>query len=464
VTVPPRTPTLDFNPMTRNRPQSLRPAATLIGGAALIALLSGCGITDWFDSKDTGPKLAGNRISVLQLEQQLEPDPSVTAREVTLPAAVASTSWHQPGGTTTGNLGNLELGGSLKEIWRTSIEGADTGNRLLSGPIVADGRLYVLDTAYELHAIDAESGRKVWSRDVRRENQEGDAIGGGVAFSDGRLFVTTGFGEVVAVNPADGGVIWRQRIAAPIRSAPTVAGGRVFVVTVANELIVLNAENRVLQWFHTGILESAALLGSSNAAVDNDIVIAPYSSGELVALRVENGRQAWQENLAAVRRGQNLSGLADIRGRPVVDRGLVFAVSHSGQTVAVDQRTGQRVWEQDVGGINAPLVAGDWLFVLSNENQLVCLTRDTGRIRWISQLERYEDPEDRDDPIQWVGPIAGGDRLLLTNNQGELVEIAPQTGEVIRRTELPDSVLVQPVIANKTLYLLTDEGDLIAYR
>ncbi|MFC7332245.1 PQQ-like beta-propeller repeat protein [Rhodocista pekingensis] len=444
----------------RGYPLAARVSAALLG----TLLLSGCGISDWFSGEDDGPSLPGNRISVLQLQQALEPDPSVAQQAVTLPEPVVNTDWAQPGGIPTHTMGNVALPATLKEAWRTSISGSESDNRLLSGPVVAQGRVYVLDTDFDLHAIDEATGRKIWTANMLREDQSGDALGGGVTFHDGRLYVTTGFGEVVCVEAADGKVIWRQRIAGPIRSAPTVADGRVFVVTIDNQFVVLNAENRVLQWVHTGILETAALLGGASAAVDGDQVYVPYSSGELFALRVENGRLTWQDVLATTRRGENLAGLSDIRGLLVADRGLVFAISHSGRMVAIDQRSGQRVWEQDIGGINTPWVAGDWIFVISNEAQLIALTRDGGRVRWISQLEQYEDPDDREDPIQWTGPILAGGRLILANNLGELVEVQPDSGQVIRRTDLPDAVLVPPVVANNTLFVLTDDGDLIAYR
>ena len=58
----------------------------------------------------------------------------------------------------------------------------------------------------------------------------------GRAFWNDRLYVATGYAQVLALDPADGKVIWRQNVGAPVHSAPTVADGRVFVVTVENEL------------------------------------------------------------------------------------------------------------------------------------------------------------------------------------------------------------------------------------
>lgn len=450
---------------TVRHPASRR-RATLAAGLTAALLLSGCDtIGGWFGGEDDGPRLGGDRISVLQFDQTLEADPALQAMEVALPPPVANPAWAQPGGNVRNAPGHLALGSELRQAWRVSIEGGTRSRPLLSGPVIANGRVYVLDTDFDLHAIDAANGGRIWRVNVLRKDQDGTAFGGGVSVADdGRVFVTTGFGEVVAVDPANGSEIWRQRIAGPIRSPATIAQGRVFVVAADNQAITLAAENRVLQWFHTGILETAALLGGASPAVETDVVIVPYSSGELFALRVENGVQAWSDNLATIRRGSAAGALADIRGLPVIDRGLVFAISHSGRMAAINLRSGQRAWEQDIGGINTPYVAGDWIFVISNDAQLVAVARDTGRVRWISQLQQFESPRAKDDPVIWAGPVLAGGRLLLVNSEAELVEVSPQTGEVLNKLRLPDAAFVPPVVADNTLYVLTDGGDLIAYR
>ncbi|MEI7610686.1 MAG: PQQ-binding-like beta-propeller repeat protein, partial [Rhodospirillaceae bacterium] len=200
-------------------------------------------------------------------------------------------------------------------------------------------------------------------------------------------------------------------------------------------------------------------------AADANALVAPYSSGEVTAIRVENGRPLWQDNLASVRRSGALSGLSDIRGLPVIDRGLVFAVSHSGRTVAIDERTGARVWEAEIGGVNTPWPAGDYLFLVSNDNELVALQRETGHIRWAKPLERLEDPENKKStPVVWAGPVMAGDRLWLVGSNETLISLSPADGAILSTLELPHRSYLAPVVAKATLYVLTDDGTLVAYR
>jgi outer membrane protein assembly factor BamB len=114
--------------------------------------------------------------------------------------------------------------------------------------------------------------------------------------------------------------------------------------------------------------------------------------------------------------------------------------------------------------VDTPVVAGDFVFVLSNDGEVIALTRQSGRVRWVMPLQRYEDPDDRTGPIIWNGPVLGGGRLWLTNSIGDLVALSPNNGQEVQRLNLPDNAFLPPIIANNTLYVLTDGGTLAAYR
>ncbi|WP_029007079.1 PQQ-binding-like beta-propeller repeat protein [Azospirillum halopraeferens] len=439
--------------------------AALLSAPLLGLLLTGCDtVGGWFGKSDA-PPLPGERIPVLVRESRVEADPGLASMPVVLPPAVANDTWSQVGGTPDHAPGHLALAAAPAEAWRGDVGRGSGGARMLmTPPVVAGGRIYAMDAESNVSALDAQTGRSLWQVGTRPERERGDATGGGVAAADGRVFAATGFGEVLALNAGDGTVLWRSRVSGPVRGAPSMAGGRVYVVTVDNQLSVLSAENGDALWTHAGLLETAGLLGSSSAAVTSNLVVAPFSSGELFGLRPENGRIAWQENLAAIRRSGALSGLADIRGLPVVDRGLVFAISHSGRMVAVDERIGARVWEQEIGGVETPWVAGDFVYVVNNDAEVVALVRQTGRAKWVVSLDRYEDARRREGRITWAGPVLAGGRLWLAGSNRQLLALSPEDGSVQARYTLPGAAYLPPVVANNTLYVLTDGGTLVAYR
>jgi outer membrane protein assembly factor BamB len=414
---------------------------------------------------DKKQALPGERISVLGLETTFDPDPQVASMPVSLPPPVTNAEWPEPGGNPAHSMVHPALPDRIARAWETGIgEGASRRTRVLSQPVVARGRVFVMDGGVQVSALDAGTGSRIWQVDLKPEGMRGSAFGGGPCFWNDRLYVTTGYAQVLALDPADGKVVWRQNVSAPVHSAPTVADGRVFAVTIENELNALSVDDGRKLWSHNGIPEPAGLLGGASPAVEGDVVLPAYTSGELFALRVENGRAVWSDSLASTRSVNAIAGLADIRGRPVVDHGRVFAVSHSGRMAAIDLRNGERVWEQDIASSHSPWVAGEFVFVLASDNTLVCLTRKDGKIRWVNQLQRYEDEKAKSDPIRWAGPVLGGNRLIVLSSLGELVSVSPDGGQRLGGQSLSGSAFLGPIIAENTLYLLTDDANLSAYR
>ncbi len=413
------------------------------------------------ETRNTGPE----RISVLELAQDLSPDLEIAGVQVTVPDAQINTDWRQVGGGVRRNTGNVAITYPVGEIWQRRVgRGAERGARLLSPPILADGRVYAKDAVGNLAVLNAETGERLWRVRVATPEEDSLPLGGGIAVEDGRLFVTTGFGEVLSLDPANGGLIWRRELGVPIRAAPTVLNGRLFVVTVENELQVMNTVDGSLLWRHSGLLETTGVLGAATPAVAEDVVVVAYSSGEVYALRPESGRPLWNDSLAAVRRFGALAGLADITAHPVIDGDLVYAISHSGRMAAIDIRTGVRRWEQEIGGIQTPWVANDFVYVLTNNNEVVALARATGAIRWVAQLPSFEDEEEREDPIVWSGPVMAGGVLMFVGSHGRGVGVWPLNGNIFGAFELEEDANLPPVVVNEVLYVLSDDGTVTAYR
>jgi outer membrane protein assembly factor BamB len=438
-----------------------------IGVACALALVGSVSACDWFDwlgtSKSKTP-LPGKRIAVLQTTRDFEPDARLADEPVKLPRPQRNSDWPQAGGYPDHVMFHLELPDQLKRAWNVSIgSGTTSRSHLYAGPVVANGRVFAIDTDGDVSAFNLQDGSRVWSTDITPEDESSAVVTGAVSVYGTRVFVTSGYAEVLALDADDGKIVWRAPLTAPVRAAPTLSGDRVFVTTVDNQLIALAADDGRKLWDHAGISEAAGLLGGASAAVDGGTVIAAYSSGELFALRADNGRVAWAENLAAVRRADAVSALAVV-ARPVVDRGLVLAVSHSGRFAAVELRSGGRVWDREVASANMPWVAGEFVYILTTSGDVLCMTRRDGRIRWVQTLPRFEDPEREKDPITWTGPVLGGDRLIVVSSSGDALSISPYTGKALGRLELYGKTLIAPVIADGTLLILSDDGDLAAYR
>jgi len=413
--------------------------------------------------ENAAPPLPGKRISVLSREKTLEPE--VKELEIKLPPPEPNEDWPQAGGYANHAMHHMEVGDRLERQWRTGIgEGAGKRARLLAQPIIAEGLVFTMDAEANVRAVNAATGSTVWKRDLTPNDEDSTFASGGISYDEGMVFATTGFAQVIAMDAKTGAVVWRQNLSGPMRGAPTVRAGRVFVVTVDNQTHCLAAEDGAVVWTHQGTAEGASLLGGSSPAVDGNVVVVPYSSGELFALRIDNGSVLWQDQLTTVRRTDNVATLSDIRGRPIIDRGRVYAIGHADMLVAIDLRNGRRLWEREIGSIQSPWVGGDYLFLVTNNNEAMALEAKTGKIQWVTQLRVWEDEEEKEGRIVWAGPVLASDRLIVGSSDGYLVSLSPYTGEVLGKLSISDGVTIQPAIANNTMYFLTNDADLVAYR
>jgi outer membrane protein assembly factor BamB len=427
-------------------------------------LLSLGGCSGWFGADEAKP-LPGARISVMTLDRSLTPDPRLADLAVRLPKPFLNTEWPQAGGFPNHAMHHLSAKGELKEIWDTDIgDGSNSNAQLLASPVIAKNRIFTVDIDGRVQALDTAKGDVLWRVTLKPKNDGDDdeTTTGGLAYANDKIYVTTGFAEVIVLDAANGRELWRRTMNGPMRAAPTVFKGRLFVVTIANELHALDANDGRTLWTHVGIAESAGLLGGASPAADGSVVIASYSSGEIVALRLENGRVIWSDTLTAQRRTDPVSTLAHIRGRPVIDRGRVIASSNSGRTVAIDLRTGSRLWEQKIGSADSVWVAGEFIYLLSTGGEIVCLARRNGGVKWVRQLQRFEDEEDKEGPIYWSGPVLAGDRILVGSSHGEFWSISPYTGKLLGQVDVGGPVFLPAVVAQDTVFVLNDDADLIA--
>lgn len=449
------------------RPMTTRTKITHVAGRAatiaLLTVLGGCGIFSKGEERAT-PTL-GQRVPILAAENAITADASLAGVQVLLPPAAPNAGWTQSGGSASKSMGHLALGQSLHRLWSAEISGGTSRARLAAAPVVADNRLYVVDVEGKVNAFDADTGARLWVKDTAEGNANRDArFGGGVSFDNGRLYATNGLGDVVAMDAVSGDVVWRARPGGPLRGAPTIANGNVYVLTQDNQLIALSQQDGTVGWSENAAIESQGVFGVAAPAAAQGSVVAGFSSGELNAYRYENGRTLWSDVLSRSTISTSVSSLSDIDADPVIDQGRVYAVGQGGRMVAMDLTSGQRLWEQNIAGISTPWVAGEWIFVVTDNAQLLCLSRGSGRVRWMAQLRRWKKERQEKGPVSWTGPVLAGGRLVLFNSLGEIAFASPDDGSVMQTIDTDQELTLRPVVANNTLYALDEKGRLSAWR
>ncbi len=436
----------------------------LIVLTAASILLTGCigqtfdaiGSVNPFRSEDD--VLAGERRSV-----NPTPIDEMSDGQPVIAAAAPLNQWSQPGGNARNSPGHVSLsGGSGAQVWRARAV-VDSGRRAVRSaapPLIIDGRVFVYGARGTVTALSTGGGKQ-WSVSLKPEDENSASGGGGIAAGGNEIIAATGYGEVVSLNAGSGSRLWTYDLKAPARSAPTVAGGRIYVVSVTNVLHAINLEDGSEAWVAPGAGESASVLSAASPAVSGNTVVAPFSSGEIAAFDVKDGQLKWVDAVVRSSRTLAVSGLTNVAASPVIVDGVVYATGVAGRTIAVSVSKGERLWEQNIGGAYTPVVSGNAVFLIDLQDNIIALDRKTGKTFWRSALPVVR--KKRFFSV-WAGPALAGGALWMVSNDGKIASVDPATGNLLSSRELGAKAYSKPTAAAGQLYVLAGDGSLIALR
>ena len=441
--------------------------AALLAGV-LAAGLTGCKGGLFGGGKDKTTPTVGNRVPILsRIESGAEVDPALAGISVVLPPQRSNPEWAQAGGAASKSYGHLALAENPTKVWTAQVAGSSNRERLAAAPVIGGGKLFVTGTDGVISAFDKNTGAKLWSLqndESMTKDMRPSAFGGGVSYDSGKLFATNGVGEVKAIDAETGTMIWKVKPAGPLRGAPTIAFGQLFVMTQDNQLIALAMADGALVWDESGSNTQSGVFGVAAPAAGQGTIVAGYSSGELTAYRYENGRSLWSDALARTNISTTVGSVTDIDADPIIDSGRVYALGQGGRMAAYELVSGQRIWELNLAGISTPAIAGEWIFTLTDDARLLAIARSSGRVRWISQLRHYKDEEDKEGPIFWTGPVLAGGQLWVASSRGEVWKVSAGEGSASFFADVGQPVSLAPVVADGMLYVLDDSGTIHAWK
>jgi outer membrane protein assembly factor BamB len=458
-----------------SRPQS---AKILMGTVAAVLCLgmAGCSTVSKvnpFKAKAPADKVSqGERISIVAFEQKLKPSEALAGLDFYIPEAQAVTDWPTPAGPGTGAPEHVTAAADFKVDWTRSVgEGTGKGAVVIAQPVSDGTAIYTMDGGARITALDAATGRQLWSKDLNPKlKRDKKAFGGGLTVHDGKLYVTSGYRFVAALDAADGKMIWEKSVEAPVHIAPSVSDRFVIVTDVDNQIVALDLATGEQGWTYQALVEPARIMRSTGGTLSENVYYAPFSSGELIALDANTGTPMWTEVLARSTRTNALSEIRDISGRPIIYKNEIYAASHSGMFAALDTKTGDKRWTMSVDSVNTPWAAGDAIYLTSLQGELMAVSRDSGQIYWLIDLneaaqkgKKSKKKKTKNLPV-WTGPVLASNRLIMINSLGDAVAFNPKTGARESAIKLGKGAYIQPVAVGEHLYVLTDNAKLVAIR
>lgn len=405
--------------------------------------------------------LKGKRERILMGPTPLEVEENPEDINIELDEPVENDSWTQPSDNVPHVIPHADFDHKDVTLWERSIGWGSSGADYLVAQPVSDGEfIFAIDSGGELSARLLATGKTMWSQKMPLTAGAKNALGGGLCESQGRLYIACSSSDIFCCESATGKILWQRSVTHPIRSAPVVKDGRLFIITKQNAVLALNAETGEKIWSHEGGVESCSCLGGGSVAIDKGVVIVPYVTGEVFALKVENGLPLWSDSLHASHKESSVSMMTQIDMEPVMQGGKIFVSSQGGKLVALDFKTGARIWEKNISCMTTPIISGAFLFVVSRQGDVVCLTKDLGKVVWTKNLKENI-PHQVGKESYWFGPLLLGKKLYAFSSDGKVSVLLPTTGAFEKTFSVSGPVHIAPIALKKMLVFLNDNGKLI---
>lgn len=389
------------------------------------------------------------------------------ARPISLAAPVTNADWTHRNGGPTHSITHPALSAAPSALFSNNIGSGDSRRlRITADPVVIGGRIFTLDSQSQVVATST-AGETLWARSVIPDTDNArDASGGGLAVSSSVLLATTGFGEVVALDPASGGEIWRQDLNAPGTSAPTIIGDLAYVVARDGRAWAIELGSGRIRWTQTSTVPVSNFAGGAGAAVNGEFAVFPFPTGEVLASFPEGGLRRWSTVVTGQRTGSAASTISDIAGDPVIVGNRVYVGNVSGRVVALNIANGDRIWTATEGAVGPVWPAGGSIFMVNDIGELVRLDGDDGTPIWRVELPGFAESRERRQKTRFAhyGPIIAGGRVIIASGDGLIRQFDPTSGALVGTIEVPGGAASNPIVANGTLYVVSQRGQLLAFR
>lgn len=346
----------------------------------------------------------------------------------------------------------IEFESTLKvgKVWSTDVgKGLDNAGRQIR-PVYSSGTLFAADYKGLIVAIDAQNGRKQW--EIKTELP----FSGGPGVSGSLLLMGTENGEVFTFDASTGTQLWSATVTSEVLSAPTVADGIVVVRCIDGRIFGLDVDTGQRLWVYDHSVPLLTLRGNAPLLVRAGVVFIGYDGGQVVALKLEDGTLMWEQTLVTTEGRTELERLSDIDGQLVFIASDLLVSSYKDRLASLAADSGRLLWFKDISSSTGVSVDRVNLTLSDKEGNVWLLDRRNGAESW------------KNDQLSNRGltrPVFYGSFIAVGDQEGYLHWINMNSGLFAAREKLGgDGFAGPPLVVGNTLYVMTNKGDLTAFR
>lgn len=408
--------------------------------------------------------LEGERKELMLHSKSISVDSAIQAESVGMAAPTEVVNWPMQGYNATYTIPHLKFSGQFKQI--ASFDGGHGkgyGKQLLYTALIQNDRLYVVDTNGAVRCYDTITQSLLWKKEYLSGKKQSSVSVTGMVLNNQMGYLSLSTDQGMAIRLENGDIVWQQQLSDIARIAPRFYGSTVFYSNIDNMLEALDANTGHRKWAYQSVQEEAMLLGGANVSITPTHVIAPFASGEISVFN-HGGNKVWGDQITSAVQGNIINNIQHVYAPAVIDKNTIFVSSHAGSLISYNLTSGRRIWEQPILTLKNPVLTDTHLFVLDNQQKIICLKKSSGQVKWVHQLKISEDDFNVSEaPIYWYGPLLMNNQLYAFGSNGTVLSINPNTGDIKDTIILDHQIAMAPIVVKGKCYITTPKNDIIVY-
>ena len=403
------------------------------------------------------------RFSVLKYDSEISETLTLDTSEIQFNQPKEFYYWSKDFQNPQNNLGHIKSRSSFNKK-KKIVSGNKEPLNLIQPVFFEDNLCYLTNKGF-IECLNSKTKKRKFKIDIKDENNKKyEVIRGGLSYFDGYLIFVDGYGKLISINADSGEIKWQKSIQFPILSSPLIYRDFVYFISADNRIFAIEFDTGELIWTYQTIVESKKSIYTSSPVAFENVIVVPFSNGELIAFKYDDGTPLWSDLASKVSIVSNFD-IKDISANPVISSNNLYSLSINGKLLSINLVNGKRDWVVDISGKNAPIITGNQIYILDNDARLICLNKKSGEIYWIKQLEKFKGKESAKNLNLWLGPYALNEQLYLISYFGELIKINPKTGEVVDSSNLGiKGIMVDPLILEQHIYMMDINSNLYEFR
>lgn len=342
-------------------------------------------------------------------------------------------------------------------VWKESVGVGTDEQTLKLVPAVARGKVFAADREGLVQARDAGNGNLLWESHLEDEHEKDVEISGGPGVGITAVVVGTKDAEVIALNPENGSTMWKTPVSSEVLSVPAVADNHVIIRTTDGSVIALNEQTGQKIWSYEHTVPALTVRGTGVPLVIEDTLIEGYDNGKLMAMRLDDGKYAWESTVTIPKGRSEVERLVDIDVDPIESRGVIYTASYNGGSAAVSILDGDVMWRNEAVSSHTGLSQDEqYLYISNSDGHVLQLDKRTGSSLW-EQKELHG--RKLTSPAVYQGYVVVGDI------EGYVHWLSVSDGRQLGRVQVAgDAIDAKPVVEGDTVYVYAKDGTLAALK